>query len=128
MKFQTRKERAEACRKNLETYINRRSVKLVHIRENTSNVRIRKKANRWIEGMTDVACKAMFNMQFINADMTDKEVINMVWKEQRGLVRLMRRHKLRLKGISGALGVDRMANAEPVIAKLKELRAERNKV
>ncbi|WDS62318.1 hypothetical protein [Pseudomonas phage D6] len=126
MKFQTRKQLIEKTKKDLEVYIERRGMKLVQIATSSKNDRIRKKAKKWIDGIQAVGFKAMCSMMFISVYMTDKQIRDMVWKEQRSVLDLCRQHNLRIKGMTGALSMDKQIGAGPAMAKLNELR-EKNK-
>lgn len=122
MKFQTRAQQIEFHKNRMNARIQKRGNRLVVIMDKTNNVRIRKKANKWLDGIQALAFEAMLTMTFISADTSMQETLSKIWANQRKLLTSARKLKLRIPGITGALSIDKMYNRTALLEKLNEAR------
>ena len=124
MTYLSRQDCLERMEIRLQVSLGRRFNKAEEIAQRTKSERVRKKARGFVDGVKRLANLAIAEGDQLRVDMTDQEVRDMVWSSQQKALRLMRKNRLRLKGVTGGMGMGRFTGPDRVIAHLNELRNE----
>jgi hypothetical protein len=124
MAYMTRQQLVEKQEVQLQFHMGRRLGKMQKIAGSSNSARIRKKANRFVHGVMEVATQVEFSLMRFDIGMTDREVRDMIWQQQQAALKLVRHHRLRLKGVTGAMGKAKYVGADRVIRSLNKLRNE----